>query len=150
MQFHLNGFHVGDPTVHEPVSKPASSDSLPEEVDVLIVGCGPGGLTLAAQMSLFPEIRTRIVEQKDGPLKLGRADGIAVRTMEMFEAFGFSERVLKEACWINETVFWKPDPSNRSNIVRSGRIQDVEDGSTSSRRLPASRARPAPGPSTSR
>ena len=127
MQFHLNGFRVGDPTVHEPVGEPASSDSLPEAVDVLIVGCGPGGLTLAAQMSLFPEIRTRIVEQKDGPLKLGQADGIAVRTMEMFEAFGFSERVLKEACWINETVFWRPDEADRRNIGRSGRVQDTED-----------------------
>ena len=29
--------------------------------------------------------------------------------MEMFEAFGFSERVLKEAYWVNETTFWKPD-----------------------------------------
>ena len=48
--------------------------------------------------------------------------------MEMFEAFGFSERVLKEACWINETTFWKPDEQQRENIVRSGRVQDVEDG----------------------
>jgi phenol 2-monooxygenase len=46
----------------------------------------------------------------------------------MFHAFGFSERLLKEACWINETTFWKPDDSERSNIVRSGRVQDVEDG----------------------
>ena len=48
--------------------------------------------------------------------------------MEMFEAFGFSERVLKEAYWVNETSFWKPDDSSASNIVRSGRIQDTEDG----------------------
>jgi phenol 2-monooxygenase len=46
--------------------------------------------------------------------------------MEMFHAFGFSERVLKEACWINETTFWKAD--DPANIVRSGRVQDVEDG----------------------
>ena len=32
--------------------------------------------------------------------------------MEMFHAYGFAERVLKEACWINETTFWKPDDSN--------------------------------------
>src|SRR3712207_620981 len=118
MQLYLNGFRTGDPTLHEPVGEPASSDSLPEEVDVLIVGCGPAGLTLAAQLSLFPEIKTRIVERKDGPLKLGQADGIACRTMEMFEAFGFSERVRKEACWINETVFWRPDEADRRNIMR--------------------------------
>jgi 2-polyprenyl-6-methoxyphenol hydroxylase-like FAD-dependent oxidoreductase len=46
----------------------------------------------------------------------------------MFEAYGFSERVLKEACWINETTFWKPDGKQPENIVRSGRVQDTEDG----------------------
>ena len=100
MQFHLNGFRVGDPSVSEPakdlVASPAGS-ALPQEVDVLIVGCGPAGLTLAAQLSAFPEITTRIVEQKPGPLELGQADGIACRTIEMFNAFGFSERVLKES-----------------------------------------------------
>jgi phenol 2-monooxygenase (NADPH) len=48
--------------------------------------------------------------------------------MEMFESYGFSERVLKEGCWINETTFWKPDGKQRENIVRSGRVQDTEDG----------------------
>ena len=82
---------------------------VPEEVDVLIVGCGPAGLTLAAQLAAFPDIKTCIVEQKPGRLLLGQADGVACRTMEMFQAFGFSERVLKEAYWVNETTFWKPD-----------------------------------------
>src|SRR5262249_4175279 len=59
---------------------------------------------------------------------LGQADGIACRTMEMFHAFGFSERVLKEACWINETTFWKPDERQPEKIVRNARVQDVEDG----------------------
>src|SRR5919199_1807688 len=129
MQFHLNGFRPGDPEISEPAQQPASaqlSDTPPEEVDVLIVGCGPTGLTLAAQLAAFPDISTRIVEQKSGPLRLGQADGIACRTMEMFHAFGFSERVLKEACWINETTFWKPDEKQRSHIVRSGWVQDVE------------------------
>ena len=35
---------------------------------------------------------------------------------------------MKEACWVNETTFWKPDDKQRENIVRSGRVQDVEDG----------------------
>jgi phenol 2-monooxygenase (NADPH) len=131
MQFHLDGFEPGDPEISDrseryPVS--GAQGSVPEEVDVLIVGCGPAGLTLAAQLSQFPDIKICIVEQKPGRMLLGQADGIACRTMEMFHAFGFSERVLKEACWINETTFWKPDDEQPANIVRSGRVQDVEDG----------------------
>ena len=131
MQFHLNGFRPGNPEIPEPseIGKAAlASDTMPGEVDVLIVGCGPAGLTLAAQLSKFPDIKTRIVDQKPGPLQLGQADGIACRTMEMFHAFGFSERVMREGYWVNETTFWKPDDSRRDHIVRQGRVQDVEDG----------------------
>lgn len=131
MQFHLNGFRTGDPHIHEPAPSVADADfgeDLPSEVDVLIVGCGPAGLTLAAQLAAFPEIRTRIVDQKEGPLELGQADGIACRTMEMFEAFGFAEKVDKEAYWVNDTSFWKPDPDNPAHIARSGRIEDTEEG----------------------
>src|ERR1700727_1897534 len=131
MQFHLNGFKPGNPEILEPAAQFNASqrpDTLPEEVDVLIVGCAPAGLTLAAQLAAFPDIKTRIVDQKSGRLLVGQADGIACRTMEMFEAFGFSERLLKEAYWVNETSFWKPDDNQRANIARSGRIQDTEDG----------------------
>lgn len=130
MQFHLNGFRPGDPAVAEadPDAVARSSGGLPDEVDVLIVGCGPAGLTLAAQLSAFPDITTRIIEQKPGPLQLGQADGIACRTMEMFEAFGFAERVLKEAYWVNETTFWRPADDRPDTIVRGSRIQDTEDG----------------------
>jgi phenol 2-monooxygenase (NADPH) len=131
MQFHLDGFEPGDSEIFDQSERyPAFGvqGSVPEEVDVLIVGCGPAGLTLAAQLSAFPDIKTCIVEQKPGRMQLGQADGIACRTMEMFHAFGFSERVLKEACWINETTFWKPDDRQPANIVRSGWVQDVEDG----------------------
>jgi len=129
MQFHLNGFRAGDPQV-DPAAPGAMkpSEGLADEVDVLIVGCGPAGLVLAAQLAAFPDIKTRIVDRRPGPLELGQADGIACRTVEMFNAFGFAERLLKEAYWVNETVFWKPDPADRSKIVRSGRIQDTEDG----------------------
>ncbi len=129
MQFHLDGYRPGDPK-----RLPAASDAMrpsetvADEVDVLIAGCGPAGLVLAAQLAAFPDIKTRIVERKPGPLELGQADGIACRTVEMFQAFGFAQRLLEEAYWVNETVFWRPDPDDRTKIVRSGRIQDTEDG----------------------
>ena len=129
MQFHVEGFRAGDPRVRP--AHPAAAArpaALPDEVDVLIVGCGPAGLVLAAQLAEFPGIATRIVERKAGPLELGHADGVACRTVEMFEAFGLSEQLVAEAYWVNETVFWRPDPLDRSRIVRTGRVQDVEDG----------------------
>jgi hypothetical protein len=51
VQFHLNGFEPGDPEISDPAQRhaaPGSSGTVPQEVDVLIVGCGPAGLTLAA------------------------------------------------------------------------------------------------------
>ncbi len=84
MQFHLNGFRPGDPNSSERLQTQQGQARYPlgpAEVDVLIVGSGPTGLTLAAQLSQFPEIRTKIVEQREGPLQVGQADGIACRTM---------------------------------------------------------------------
>jgi 2-polyprenyl-6-methoxyphenol hydroxylase-like FAD-dependent oxidoreductase len=129
VQFHLNGFRLGDPSMCDPAEGHQLQANSPErEVDILIVGSGPTGLTLAAQLAAFPDIKVLVVEQKPGRLQLGQADGIACRSVEMFEAYGFSERVLKEAYWVNETTFWKPSDTQREHIVRSGRIQDTEDG----------------------
>jgi phenol 2-monooxygenase len=123
MQYHLNGFHSGDPSIADSIEHDATPYSA---VDVLIVGCGPAGLTLAAQLSAFPDIVTMITDRKSGPLQVGQADGIACRSVEMFEAFGFAEKVLKESYWVSEVAFWRPG-SDGAPLVRADRIQDVED-----------------------
>lgn len=123
LQYHLNGFHPGDPAIAARVDTALTA---PLAVDVLIVGCGPAGLTLAAQLSAFPEITTMITDRKSGPLEVGQADGIACRSVEMFQAFGFADKVLKESYWVNEVAFWRPD-ADGAHLTRADRIQDVED-----------------------
>ena len=127
MQFHTNGFHPGDPDVlpAAPGCRRAG-DPLPQTVDVLIAGSGPAGLCLAAQLARVPRIRTLLVEPKLGPMEKGQADGISVRSMEMFQAFGFGEKVARESVWINETTFWAPGGSDP--LTRVARVQDVPDG----------------------
>ena len=129
MQFYLNGYRPGDPLIADPHPSVAErSGAVPEDVDVLIIGCGPAGLVLAAQMARFTDIRTAVIDRKDGPLEIGQADGVACRTVEMFEAFGLAGRLVSEAYWVNEVSFWRPDPEEPTRITRTGRIQDTEPG----------------------
>ena len=76
MQFYLDGFYTGDPAV-VPVAEPPVVRSLEEQaqVDVLIVGTGPAGLVLAAQLAQFPGITTRIVERRAGRWNSDRPTG---------------------------------------------------------------------------
>lgn len=129
MQFYLDGYTPGDPDILKAAPGVAKRpEGLPEVIDVLIVGSGPAGTLLAAQLSSFAGITTRLIERRDGPLELGQADGVACRTVEMFDAFGLSEKLVREAYWVNETVFWRPSADDGARIVRTGRVQDTEDG----------------------
>jgi phenol 2-monooxygenase (NADPH) len=129
VQFYLNGYKPGDPFVEDPHPSVAQRPGgLPEEADVLIVGTGPAGLVLAAQLANFPDIRTVVVDRKDGPLEVGQADGVACRSVEMFEAFGLADELIHEGYSVNEVAFWRPDPADPSRITRTGRIDDVEEG----------------------
>ncbi|WP_442574958.1 FAD-dependent monooxygenase [Microbacterium sp. F51-2R] len=125
MQFHHHGYVSGEPRVQDAagtgIDRPAE---LPDEMDVLIVGSGPAGMLLSAQLSQFPDVVTRIIERRDGRLVLGQADGIQPRSVETFQAFGFAERIVAEAYNIAYMNFWGPDPENPGNIVRTARTED--------------------------
>ncbi|GAA5152692.1 FAD-dependent monooxygenase [Microbacterium pseudoresistens] len=125
MQFHHHGYVSGDPRIADAagtgIDRPAD---LPDEMDVLIVGSGPAGMLLAAQMSQYPDVTTRLIEKRDGRLVLGQADGIQPRSVETFQAFGFAERIVAEAYNIGWMNFWGPDPEQPDNIIRTSRTED--------------------------
>ena len=131
MQYHLNGFKPGNYQIPDAIRKPAPAApivDLPEEVDVLIVGCGPAGLTMARQLAEFADIKTCIVDLKPGPLLFGQADGISCRTQEIMEAFNSSELVVKETYQLRQNAFWEPDEANPENIKRTHKIGDARIG----------------------
>lgn len=127
MQFHHNGYVSGDPRVQDAAGTGIDrSEELPNCIDVLIVGAGPAGMIVAAQLSQFASITTRIIERRAGRLAIGQADGIQARSVETFQAFGFAGRITDEAYRITEMAFWKPDPKDPSRIMRSARVRDDE------------------------
>lgn len=133
MQFYKNGFRGGNPDIKEAAPNRRNrgiNEPLPEKVDVLISGTGPAGLCLAAQLSQFPDINTMIIERMPSNIIKGKADGINTRSMEMFQAFGFADKVKRETYWVNQTAFWMPDPKKPDHIKRVGRVQDVADDSS--------------------
>lgn len=63
------------------------------DVDVLIAGAGPTGLTLAVCLERYG-IRARVVDRLDGPSPLSRAIAVQARTLEVFDDLGFAETAL--------------------------------------------------------
>ncbi|WP_460774686.1 FAD-binding monooxygenase [Microbacterium sp. GXF7504] len=125
MQFHHHGYVSTDPRIRPAAGTGlARPTDLPDELDVLIVGSGPAGMLLAAQLSQYPSITTRLIEKREGRLEIGQADGIQCRTVETFQAFGFAERIIAEAYRISHMNFWAPDPEHPERIVRAARADD--------------------------
>ncbi|KAF4257114.1 hypothetical protein KXW98_003121 [Aspergillus fumigatus] len=97
----------------------------PSPVDVLICGSGSAGLCAATWLARYG-IRCKVLERRDGPMTMGQADGVQCRTVEIFESFGISEELLREAFHVLEVVFWADDGSG--SIKRTGRTADTQPG----------------------
>ncbi|KAJ6010333.1 hypothetical protein N7451_001745 [Penicillium sp. IBT 35674x] len=95
-----------------------------EKFDVLICGSGSAGLCAATWLARYG-IRCKILERRDGPMKMGQADGVQCRTVEIFESFGIGEELLREAYHVLEVNFWADDGSG---IKRTGRTADTQPG----------------------
>ncbi|TID04667.1 Phenol 2-monooxygenase [Colletotrichum higginsianum] len=100
--------------------------ALPEsEVDVLIIGAGPAGLMLALWLARLG-VKTRIVDKRTSKVYSGQADGFQVRSLEILDSFGITERVWKEANHMLEVSFWNPDEGG--TIRRSARAANTIPG----------------------
>src|SRR5215472_17878041 len=75
------------------------------DCEVLVVGAGPTGLVLAAEL-LARGIRTRIIDQGDGVALQARAIAIHARTLEVLGMMGLAERFLADGQVVRQMRFY--------------------------------------------
>jgi 2-polyprenyl-6-methoxyphenol hydroxylase-like FAD-dependent oxidoreductase len=79
-----------------------TTSELPQsKCDVLIVGAGPAGMMMATWMARCG-INARVVDKRGTKIYSGQADGLQIRSLEIFDSFGFADRAWKEANHMNE------------------------------------------------
>lgn len=71
-----------------------SNSTARSDCQVLVVGAGPTGLVLAAEL-LARGIKTRLIDKGDGVVLESRASGIHARTLEVFNLMGLVEGFLE-------------------------------------------------------
>lgn len=65
------------------------------KTEVLIVGAGPTGLSLACQLQRFG-IDFVVIEKNEGVTKYSKAIGVQARTLEIYEQLGLAEKAIEE------------------------------------------------------
>ncbi|KAF2019176.1 phenol 2-monooxygenase [Aaosphaeria arxii CBS 175.79] len=71
-------------------------------------------------------INARIVDKRGTKIYAGQADGLQMRSLEIFDSFGFADRAWKEANHMIEMCMW--NPGQDGVIRRSDRVPDVPVG----------------------
>ena len=67
--------------------------------EVLVVGAGPVGLTMAAELARHG-IRCRIIDALAKPLPYCRAIGVTPRTLEIWEDMGIARQMIDRGIWL--------------------------------------------------
>lgn len=72
------------------------------QTEVLIVGAGPTGLSLARQLARFG-VDFIIVDRREGTTPYSKAIGVQARTLEIYDQIGIAD-ILVESGWITDKV----------------------------------------------
>jgi 2-polyprenyl-6-methoxyphenol hydroxylase-like FAD-dependent oxidoreductase len=87
-----------------------------ERTEVLVVGAGPVGLTMAAELARHG-VRPRIIDRMRAPSPYCRAIGVSPRTLEVLDDMGIARQLIDAGVWLEGT----------RNIVNGKIIDELRD-----------------------
>ncbi|MDQ6435930.1 FAD-dependent monooxygenase [Mesorhizobium sp. LHD-90] len=76
------------------------STDISQKNAVLVVGAGPVGLTMVAELARHG-VRCRLIDRAPGPLPYCRAIGVTPRTLEVWEDMGVARTMIGRGLWIS-------------------------------------------------
>jgi 2-polyprenyl-6-methoxyphenol hydroxylase-like FAD-dependent oxidoreductase len=101
----MNGFPLIQTAAAAPRAAARGRAGSGPDCQVLVVGAGPTGLVLGAEL-LARGIRTRIIDQGDGVALQARAIGIHARTLEILDMMGLAERFTERGQVVHHLRFY--------------------------------------------
>jgi 2-polyprenyl-6-methoxyphenol hydroxylase-like FAD-dependent oxidoreductase len=75
------------------------------DTEVLVVGAGPVGLTLAILLQQ-QGVRVRVIDRMRRPSPLSRAIGVHARTLEVLEPHGVAARLVEAGVRLERVQMW--------------------------------------------
>lgn len=84
-------------------------------MDVLVIGAGPVGLTMAAELARR-SVKVRIIDKSLTPTTLSKALAVHARTLEVFEQMGLAETFLSRGLRVQGMTAWMGDTNRTAHI----------------------------------
>ena len=82
--------------------------------DVVVVGAGPAGLMLAANLVRFG-IKTTVLDDRADKTSTGRADGLQPKSIETLKQMRLADSLLQRGVRIHDICFWVSTECNPAN-----------------------------------
>ena len=101
----MNGIPLARPAVSASGTGSRGHAGSRPDCQVLVVGAGPTGLVLAAEL-LAHGVGTRIIDKGDGVALQTRAIGIQARTLEVLDMMGLAERFIERGQVVRHLRFY--------------------------------------------
>ena len=90
-----------------------------QKYDIVIIGAGPAGLTLATLLTRL-NYRVKIIDNRPTPTLTGRADGLQPYTLSLLKNMGLKGAIMAhDPARVYQVAFWDPQPDG-SGIHRTG------------------------------